>query len=353
MWNINTNLSKAGKANRTGSVTKTGAASKSGTVTKTGKANRTGSVTKTGSATKSGAATKSGSATKTGTVTLGGTTTKTGTVTISSSSYSDVAVGTDIYITGTGYQDDGSGTFTGSASALIERPDHIFKHFLYTHASWPVADFSTDAATPFAADSYAFGMVINERRKLMDWLAFMALQCRCWFRFASGKAYLLYRTDSLSSDKTITAAMIGMNTDYTTTTRLRRSPLDEVINYIDLYYNKDWSLTGDDAYRAVSSTSDATSIAAYGQKDRPGLFKFDFITSATMAADLRDFYLARYKDRKKVVEMNLFLDNAELEFADAVTITPLSSLVCEVRNVSLSPGSKDSIDKISLIGREY
>jgi len=103
----------------------------------------------------------------------------------------------------------------------------------------------------------------------------------------------------------------------------------------------------------VSSTSDATSIAAYGQKDRPGLFKFDFITSATMAADLRDFYLARYKDRKKVVEMRLFLDNAELEFADAVTITPLSSLVCEVRNVSLSPGSKDSIDKISLIGREY
>ena len=51
--------------------------------------------------------------------------------------------------------------------------------------------------------------------------------------------------------------------------------------------------------------------------------------------------------------MRLFLDNAELEFADAVTITPLSSLVCEVRNVSLSPGSKDGIDKISLIGREY
>ena len=310
-------------------------------------------MTKTGSATKSGAATKSGSATKTGTVTLGGTTTKTGTVTISSSSYSDVAVGTDIYITGTGYQDDGSGTFTGSADALISRPDHICKHFLYTYASWPVADFSTDAATPFAADSYAFGMVINTRKKLSDWLAYMALQCRCWFRFSAGKAYLLYRTDSLSSDKTITAAMIGMNTDYTTTTRLRRSPLDEVINYIDLYYNKDWSLDGDDAYRAISSTSDATSISAYGQKDRPDLFKFDFVTSATMAADLRDFYLARYKDRKKVVEMNLFLDNAELEFADAITITPLSSLVCEVRNVSLSPGSKDGIDTITLQAREY
>jgi len=181
----------------------------------------------------------------------------------------------------------------------------------------------------------------------------MALQCRCWFRFASGKAYLLYRTDTLTSDKTITAAMIGMLSNYATTVRISRSPLDEVVNYIDLYYKKDWSLSGDDAYQAISSTSDATSIAAYGQKDKPDTFKFDFVTSATMAADLRDFYLARYKDRKKVVKMGLFLDNAEMEFADAVTITPLGSLVCEVRNVAFQPGSATANDTIELTVREY
>lgn len=278
---------------------------------------------------------------------------RSGNISASGDAYADVAIGNKLYITGKGYQDDGSGTFTGSASALIERPDHIFKHFLYTYASWPVADFSTDAATPFAADSYKFGVVINERRKLNDWLAYMALQCRCWFRFASGKAYLLYRTDTLSSDKTITAAMIRQNDDFTTTTRIRRSSLDEVINYIDVYYNKDWSLTGNDAYKAISSASDATSIAAYGQKDRPDVFKFDFVTDATMAADLRDFYIARYKDRKKVVTIGLFMDNSELEYADAITITPLGALDCEVRNVRVSPGSKLSIDTIELTAREY
>ena len=216
-----------------------------------------------------------------------------------------------------------------------------------------MADFSTDAATPFAADSYKFGVVINERRKLREWLASMALQCRCWFRFAAGKAYLLYRTDSLTSDKTLTAAMTGMLSNYATTTRIWRSPLDEVVNYIDLYYKKDWSLTSDEAYQAISSTSDATSITAYGQKDKPETFKFDFVTSATMAADLRDFYLARYKNRKKIVRMTAFLDNSELEYADAVTLSALSSLLCEVRNVSFQPGSAEANDTIELTVREY
>lgn len=36
------------------------------------------------------------------------------------------------------------------------------------------------------------------------------------------------------------------------------------------------------------------------------------------------FYLARYRDRKKVVSLEVFLDNAQMEFADAVTISPMS-----------------------------
>ena len=278
---------------------------------------------------------------------------KTGGVT-GSVSGGDVMVGDNILISGEGYQDDGSGTFTGSASALIERPDHVFKHFLYTQAAWAVADFSTDAATPFAADSYKFSVVINTRKKLREWLAYMALQCRCWFRFAGGKASLLYRTDSISSDKTITAAMTLMNDDNTTSVRITRSPLDEIINLIHVYYQRDWTKSlGREAYQAVTKTSDATSISAYGEKERADGFLFDFVRDATMAVDIRDFYLARYKDRKKVVSGTVFLDNCEIEFADVVTFAALSNLVCEVRKAGLSPGSKDQIDQIMLTAREY
>jgi hypothetical protein len=233
---------------------------------------------------------------------------------------------------------------------LTERPDLIFRHFLYTYAS--VADFSTDADTSFAADSYKFAVVINTRKKIREWCAYMALQCRCWFRFANSKAYLLYRPDSLVSDKTI--AKFADDSDFKTTMKVRRSPLDEIINKIRVYYNRDWSMSaGAEAYQAVTTASDATSITAYGEKEQPETFQFDFIRDATMAADLRDFYLARYKDRKKVITGELFLDNFELEFADAVTLTEAGAILCEVRKVGVSPGSSDSMDMIELEAREY
>lgn len=277
-------------------------------------------------------------------------------VTITGNQYASIAVGDNILISGSGYQDDGSGTFTGTASALIEQPDQIFQHFLYTYVAWPTADFETDADTFFAADSYTFGVVINERKRMKEWLAYMALQCRCWFRFSNGKAYLLYRQDALVSDKTITAAMIRMNDDFTTSMKgPGRSPLDEIINKISLYYSRDWTKSGREAYQAIVTVEDATSITAYGEKEKPDLFLFDFITDATMAADVAAFYLARYKDRKKVITMDLFLDNAEIEFADAITVTPLSALVGEVRKVNFSPGSGRDMrnDMITIMMREY
>ena len=253
-------------------------------------------------------------------------------------------------ISGQGYQDDG--TFGGSSGDLIERPDHIFCHFLYTYAGLPVANFSTDAATPFAADSYKFSMVLNSRKKLREWLANMALQCRCWFRFNAGLAYLLYRPDSLTSDKTI--AKFADNDDNTTTMRVRRSPLDEIINKIDLLYKRDWSKPdGREAYQAVTSANDATSIAAYGEKEQPDLFLFDFVWVDAMAADLLAFYLARYKDRKKVVTGDLFLDNFEIEFADAVTLTEAGGILCEVGKAGDAPGSGRTATKLPIVAREY
>lgn len=265
----------------------------------------------------------------------------------------EVILNDELYISGEGYQDDGAGTFSGVADELIEQPDHIMKHFLYTYSSWPVADFSTDAAAYFAADSYKFSVSMASRKRIKEWCAYMALQCRCWFRFAAGKAYLLYRPDSLSTDKTITTKMIRMTGDYSSTVKLSRSPLDEIINSVKVYYSRDWSrAAGREAYQAITSTASATSITAYGEKEKPDSFLFDFVADGTMAADLASFYLSRYKDRKKVVRMDLFLDNAELEFGDHITINS-ASVSGEVRKVNFAPGGADQNDIISIEAREY
>jgi hypothetical protein len=270
-------------------------------------------------------------------------------------STADVVIGATVNVNVDGYQDDASGTITGTANRLIDRPDWIIKHFLYTYISWALANFSTNAASFFSSKSYTFAVLINEYKTLKYWLARMSFQCRCYFRFAAGKSILTWRPDSVSSSKTITASMIAMSADFKTTRELSREPLTDILNRIQIHYDRDWSKTGEDSYTGLTLDTDSTSITRYGEKETPSLFDFDFITASAMAADLGDFYIARYKARKKSVKIVLFLDNSELEFADGITVTPEGSLLCEVKKVNIQPGSglQNRNDKITIYAGEY
>ena len=234
-------------------------------------------------------------------------------------------------------------------------PDKVMSRFLTSYAGWSSANFITDAAALFTAKGYKLAVLINEYRKLREWLALMAFQCRCYFRFANGKAYLLYRPDALAPDKTLTDSMIRMAGDFKTTLKTERSPLEEVINKINLKYGRDWGKSGKDAYTGIVKTQDPLSIAKYGEKERADLFALDFVKLRAMAIDLRDFYLARYKDRKRIFTMEVFLDNMELEFGDGVTLTPKGNTLTEVAKVNITPGSGREMrnDKILLILKEY
>lgn len=312
-------------------------------------------VAKSGNAYRSGAVAKSGAVTKSGVAAKSGTVTKTGTVIMSGNSVADTVIADKLVVNAQGYKDDASGTITGTANLLIERPDHIIKHLLVTYGSWPVANFYTNADVNFATKGYKFAGVITEKRKLKEWLTLLAFQCRCYYRLANNQAQLLWRPDTLSMQKSVTSNMIRMQEDFKTTTTVTRSPLEQVINKISIHYDRNWAQTGDNAYKAISKAEDAASIAAYGEKEKPYLFFFDFVTLSAMANDVRDFYLARYKTRKKTIEMEVFLDNAEVEFADALTIVPQSSLLCEVQKVNIYPGSgkEDRNDRINLVVKEY
>ena len=149
--------------------------------------------------------------------------------------------------------------------------------------------------------------------------------------------------------------MIRMNEDAKLAMKIYRSPIYEVINKINLHYDRDWTQSGEGAYRALSKSSNSESITKYGEKEKPDLFYFDFVRLQSMADDLHDFYINRYKDRKKVVEMEVFLDNSELEFTDGVEIGALNNLACEVQKVNICPGSGHEMinDKIMLILKEY
>ncbi|MCK4786203.1 MAG: hypothetical protein KAV87_20770 [Desulfobacteraceae bacterium] len=273
---------------------------------------------------------------------------------LTGNSSADTVIGTQITANVEGYKDDGSGTYTGTPNALIERPDHVMKHLLAVYAGF--TNFTTNAGSEFATKGYTFAGVIKESKKLRHWTNYLAWQSRCYFRFAGGEAQLLWRPDAITPLKTITANMIRRQEDHKTTLRgPKLSPLHEVVNVIDLHYDRDWTKDGEEAYKALEPGSDVTSIGKYGEKDHPELFFFDFVIDQTMAADVLAFYLARLKNRKKDFSMELFLDNSDLIFGKGITLEPAGNIVCEVLKINTYPGSGKDMrnDQVILSVRGY
>lgn len=269
-------------------------------------------------------------------------------------SSADTVIGSQVTADVDGQPDDGSGIYTGTPNALIERPDHVVKHLLAVHAGF--TNFTTDAGSEFQTKGYVFAGVINQLKKLRHWTNYLAWQSRCYFRFSGGEAQLLWRPDAITPLKTITANMIRRQEDHRTTLRgPKRSPLHEVVNVIDLHYDRDWTKDGEDGYKALEDGSDATSIGKYGERQKPELFFFDFVIDQAMAADVLAFYIARLKDRKKEFYKELFLDNSDLTFGKGFTLEPAGDVVCEVLKTNAYPGSgKDKRnDRIIVESREY
>ena len=77
----------------------------------------------------SSGATKGGGVTKEGGVTIVRGVTLDGTVDLVGNSIADTKIGGQVLVDCEGFKDT-AGTFTGTSGALIERPDHVFKHIL-------------------------------------------------------------------------------------------------------------------------------------------------------------------------------------------------------------------------------
>ena len=150
--------------------------------------------------------------------------------------------------------------------------------------------------------------------------------------------------------------------------KVQRTPVSEVINDVNVRYLRNFSEPrGADAYARLQRVTDATSIANYGDRTSSGLtpgnisddlFMFDFVTSDAQAADLANFYLARFKTATRRVIVDTFLDQFELDRGDVVTISySLGGVVFDglngtsnllVERVTGSPGNAKRTDTIQL-----
>ena len=253
---------------------------------------------------------------------------------------------------GGGAKDDGAGAITGSAGALLTRPDHVYKWALNTYAARPVAQIATPAEfTTAEASFYKLAGVLTEKIALKDFLQRLAWQARCYSYQAAGVSTLIWRPDTIAAAKTLTdqsvRRAIGSNV---TSLRRGRSRLEDVINYVEILYDRD--PTGELGWRKNTKNSDAASITKYGQRERPGHFEFDLVSDDATAVDVRDFYLARYKDQHRLARWESFLDQAEIDFSAKIALThPLlygGALTGEIIEADLIPGSKSEPDHLAL-----
>ncbi len=258
---------------------------------------------------------------------VGGASPATG-VALSGNSAADIVVGGPVTCDVDGYADDASGTFTGSPGAVIKNPADVFRHFLttYLEVPGPGIDVSfTDARNSLSvaiAGGYSFDGLIDRQADGIAILEDLSRQSRLKFLYDGYTAKLKFIAGApATADKYLSAGDIkksGLS--------LSRTEKGEIINRLDVHYMRDWTkapssesyvgLAGSSA--AYPASGDPASVAAYGQRFPGRPFLFGFVRDAAMASDLRDFYIARYKDRKRRVGLSLFLDCFELEEGDVV-----------------------------------
>jgi hypothetical protein len=191
--------------------------------------------------------------------------------------------------------------------------------------------------------SYRLNGAIVDSRRMIDWLDYLAYQCRCWFRISCGVARLIWRPDVLIYVAAIPAVRVESGRKMWTRKRAAKT---DVVNSLTLRYARDYSMSGDEAYGKISSSSDSASISDFGELSRDELFKMDFCTQDQHAQSVRDFYLSTLKDRYWLEDLVVYLDQIALEFGDVVQLPDLR--LGMVVSVGIQPGSIDQMDRIKL-----
>jgi len=203
-------------------------------------------------------------------------------VALTGNSVADTVIGTAVACDVSGYRDDGSGTYTGTPNALIERPDHVFKHWLKVMLG--LSDSEIDSASynasgsAYSSNSFELTICLTEPPKVLDLMAEAARQCRSLQFWEAGVHHLKYLEATPSVDETLSGHRIDLNQvwlDHTLRTDIR--------NDFTATFNKYWSGYSQDvdSERSIVDASAAASIAKYGHL-RMAL-SFPYIGASAMA----------------------------------------------------------------------
>jgi hypothetical protein len=263
-----------------------------------------------------------------------------------------------------GVKDDPGGSITAVSDSLIERPDHIYKWSILNGLNLDssiIDDASiSQAGTLFDNSGYLLGGIVNEKISYLDLWQRWGKECRAYFYWDLGKAKILFRplnfsTTATVADKVISGNMVLIDLNGVIEFKVTRNPINNVVNKLDLKYNRKW--TGDD-YQAVESLVDLESQTKFGIKEKPGEFDFNWIRNQLMAVDIGNFYLQEFKEPRDVYEIGLLLDNMEIEKGDILEVNPPINELEKVHALVLGSGRvvgsgiEQRMDTVKIVARQ-
>ncbi len=221
-----------------------------------------------------------------------------------------------------GWQDDGSGTYTGTPNAIIERPDHISKHMIIERMGKTASEIDstsyTASGSSFSTLGYREAVVVLSKpnpRMLLDRVAHQAKSMQMW---EIGVHHLKYIDDEATVDKLVNQYRIDLRQLWITwTDRV------DIKNVFRATYKRDWSGRSDSVeeardvvrYPALADIATDPSVVKYGRLEGEVL-SYPYIIDEAQAQDIVNWEYAEQHEARTMFEFvggYWFTDNERLD----------------------------------------
>lgn len=202
------------------------------------------------------------------------------------------------------------------------KPNDIIEDILINKAGLPASFIDgssfTAAGDFYGANGYGLNGIIPASSSVRDAIRNILRQSRSRLIWNAGKCKLVVKEDfeSWSFDKEILPENIQLKS-----ISANRQKLSDVINKIDLLYDKDWVSDSVDPFKGTVSRIDSDSILKNGIREDRGKWLFDLVTTQSMATSLVNYYISTSAASSTFYNFNCYLDQFELEKEDKLKLT--------------------------------
>lgn len=229
-------------------------------------------------------------------------------------STSTTVIGSEVTVDVDGYRDDASGTYTGTPSAIIQRPDHVFKHMLIASCGFTSGDIDTSSFTTagsyYSTNTYNFGFLVHDIGSEADKVLYdLSMQAHSSLYEWGGKFYL-----NIIPSSTPTSNLTIDNNDVLEYPEYEYTNLDDIKNKIKAYYLRDYTANsgrGSNLEGVLNPDAMAEGfmdvlVSSTGSADLEDSLKLNAVRTSAMAQKILTFWLNYKSDIKlKVRGMRL------------------------------------------------